>query len=160
MRRGLVYTILSVVTVASLACCAYLYIQYKDSRDYISKLSEQNRMMGEQIDARNSVIDKALGINISEPLSLSNNYEQVKQNNNGSQKKEFNIISADMSKEIIVPLYAPDGYYFGEISYAAYLAIINDKLQGYESLNDEEMKILHSYMNYITLDPGMSLIKY
>ena len=63
-------------------------------------------------------------------------------------------------KEIILPLYAPDGHYFGKISYTAYSAILSGKLSEYSGTDDAEMRILHSYLNYITLNPGMSLAKY
>lgn len=66
----------------------------------------------------------------------------------------------EQRKEVIVSLYTPDGHYFGEISYAAYIAILRDELQAYEGLNDTEMQALHFYMNYITLNPGMSLVNH
>ena len=156
--KKLLLTILSVVTVLSLVYCAYLYTAYKDSLDVISEIRKENDLMIKQIEARNKVIDKELDINISNPLSLSENYEQVKTEYWGSEEKF--VIPDKMSKEIIVPLYTPDGHYFGEISYDAYSAIHCDCLQEYESLNDEELQILHSYMNYIDLNPGMSLVKH
>ena len=159
MKKNLSYTVLSVVTIASLICCSYLYIEYKDCHNSISNLRKQNDLMAKQLESRNKIIDKALGLNIDNPLLLSKNFEQVKKEYWGSQQKGVNIITDDMSAEIILPLYTPDGHYFGEISYAAYSAILNDKLEYYESLNNEELQILHSYMNYITLNPGMSLIK-
>lgn len=158
--KKLLLTILSVITVLSLLCCTYLYTEYKDlyriykyNHNTISELSGQRDLLVKQIEARNEVIDKELEINISKPLSLSTNYEQFK------PKKGFNLITEDAMKKIIVPLYTPDGHYFGDISYAAYEAIQYDKLQEYECISNEEMKTLHSYMNYITLNPGMSLVK-
>ena len=67
------------------------------------------------------------------------------------------VLPEEACKEIIVPLYTPDGHYFGDISYEAYTAIEYDHLQDYDCLSDEEMRVLHSYMNYVDLNPGMSL---
>lgn len=160
MKKSVIYVILLTVTAISLICCVYLYIELSDSRSYNSKLNEQIDLLNTQIEARNSVIDKELGLNINDPLSLSKNYEHVKKEHAGSQQTGLNVITKDMSNKIILPLYTPDGHYFGEISYSAYNAIVYDTLEEYNVLNEEEMQILHSYMNYITLSPGLSIRKY
>ena len=115
--------------------------------------------MKKQIEARNSVIDKSLKLNLNEPFSLSENAEQVMERQGLSHKKGFSVLPSEVCDEIIVPLYTPDGHSFGEISYSAYSAIQCGSIQRYECLNDREMRILHSYMNYITLNPGMSLVR-
>lgn len=161
MKKGLAYTILSVITILSLACSAYLYIEYKDNHATIYNLRKQSDLMIKQIEARNSVIDKALGTNLVDPLSISSNYKELREKYVGNKKQGFVVFPTEaQEKEVIVSLYAPDGHYFGEISYAAYNAIRHDELQAYNSLNDMEMQILHSYMNYITLNPGMSLVNH
>ncbi len=159
MKKRLGYIIFSIIIVALLVCCVYLYTVYKDSQAIISELRIESDLMNKQIIARNRVIDKELELNIDNPLSLSKNFEQVKTKywGKGVDKK---ILSDEMAKEIIVPLYTPDGHYFGEISYRAFSAIHFDYLQEYESINDDELQILHSYMNYIELNPGMSLVQH
>lgn len=160
MQKGLAYTVLSVVTILSLVCNAYLYVEHRGDRDEIYNLRNQNDLMVKQIEARNSVIDGALGTNLIDPLSLSSNYEELRKKYFSDKKDGFKLFPNDeQAREVMVPLYAPDGYYFGEISYAAYDAITYDKLDEYKSVDDKEMQILHSYMNYITLNPGMSLVK-
>lgn len=162
MKKGLVCTILSVVTILSLVCNVYLYIECKDNHITIDNFRKQNNLMIEQIETRNSVIDGALGTNLVDPLSKSSNYKELREKYGGDKKKGGigKILTDEQASEIIVSLYAPDGYYFGEISYDAYCAIRWDSLQEYKSLNDTEMRILHSYMNYITLNPGMSLVNH
>lgn len=161
MKKGLAYTILSTITILLLVCSAYLCIEYRDNQETIYNLRKQNDLMIKQIETRNSVIDGALGTNLVDPLSISSNYKELKEKYVGDKKQGFIAFPTEaQEKEVIVSLYAPDGHYFGEISYAAYIAILHDKLPVYDSLNDTEMQILHSYMNYITLNPGMSLVNH
>lgn len=158
MKKGIAYTVLSVALAVTLLCCAYFYTEYANNQDYVSKLRGRIELMEKQIEARNGVIDKKLGINLNDPTSLSENYEEIVSE---IKKKKSGIIIEDSDlKDVTVPLYTPDGYYFGAISYAAYSAIMCNELQKYECADENEMQILHSYMNYITLNPGMSLVRY
>lgn len=160
MNKETIHTLIAVVAVTSVVCCAYLYSELADSRRIVSELRERNELMEEQLEARNSVIDKELGINLNDPLSLSENFDEVKKEHQNPQNEDFDILTDQMCREIILPLYTPDGHYFGKISYAAYSAILGGKLSEYSGTDDVEMKILHSYMNYVTLNPGMSLRKH
>ena len=160
MNKETIHTLIAVVAVTSVVCCAYFYSELADSRRTASELRERNEVMEAQLEARNGVIDKELGINLNDPLSLSENFDEVKKEHRDPHGEDFDILTDQMCREIILPLYTPDGHYFGKISYAAYSAILNDALSGYTGADDAEMRILHSYLNYITLNPGMSLAKY
>lgn len=158
VKKRLVYIFLSVIILALLICCIRLYYENQYNSNRASTLESKNEMLEKQLKARNGVIDKTLGINLNHPLSLSENYKQIKEKY--KKGSDFFIISHEMAEEITLPLYTPDGRYFGEISYSAYIAIEGDNLENYECQNDDEMRNIHSYMNYITLNPGFSLVKY
>lgn len=152
MKKAISLTVLSILAVSSLACCIYLYSKCKAYRSEISLLKDQITFMSGQIKTRNEVIDKSLGINLADPLSLAPNYKGLHQG--------IHILSDEECKEAKLPLYAPDGHYFGIISFAAYSAITQGQIGTYKCLNDEELQALNSYMNYVSLCPGMSLVKY
>lgn len=164
-------SVLSCVLLASLFCNVNLYADWHKQNDRLYQLSQQ-------IEERNKIIDKHLGINLVNPLSSAKNLDQVKkeleqeieQEDGGNffkfykRKEALRTLSTgeishyhESATRIFVPLYTPDGYYFGDVSYRAYGKICEGNLDHYTSQNEEEMKILHSYMNYITLNPGLSL---
>ena len=158
MKKIFTGTTLTILIAGLLFCCVFLNDLYADELNSCEAMREQIKLKDEQIAARNKIIDKELGTNLADPLSLSPNAEQVERKYRGPERQnKFNIMSEEECKEIIVPLYTPDGHYFGDISYSAYDAICCEQLQKYDCLSDEEMRVLHSYMNYVDLNPGMSL---
>lgn len=146
--------ILTILLTVSVLTNVYLVSKLDIHNAQIDALTEQKSILQSQINARNEVIDSELGLNLNTPTNLSDNYMDIMSN-----KRGFVAVTEDDKKKIEIPLYTPDGHYFGIISYSAYSAIQNDTLENYECLNNKEAENLHSYLNYITLKPGMSLIQ-
>lgn len=160
MKKRVLYILWAIVTIAAILGCVGLGGAYYYEVNY----SQSNDLLRQQVEARNRVIDQALGLNLNDPLALSEIPSGAKKAYDDYY--HFTYYRALLNKhreeleKLSVPLYTPDGHYFGTVCYAAYTAIKNNSLDSYTPLHDEELQILHSYMNYITLDPGMSLARY